>query len=242
MFNSIKENKGIPSQWKNVQVSTIYKNTGKRKRLINQRGIFLKQVLSKMYGKLNMNRAESAMNLIDKFQAGGTQNRSPADQKFLLRAAVDHSKYLNLPIYLTFYDYSQCFDSLWLSDCLLSLREIGVDDEIVSILHQMNETCEIIVKTPVGKTDEFTVNNIVQQGSVSGTALCVASIGEITQEDLGGGCQIGSTNIKALSFVDDIATACRNPRNTYTSHRNVEWFSDRKRLSLHRCYDWLLVE
>ena len=233
MLNCIKKGNEMPDQWTQVQISTMYKNKGSKKRLVNQRGIFLKQVLSKIYGKLNMNRAEPDIEKIDPFQAGGKHNRSPADQKFLLRAAVDHSKYLNLPIYITLYDYSQCFDSLWLSDCLLSLLKVGVDEEVISTLHKLNKTCNITVKTPVGMTSEFTMHSIVQQGSVSGGALCVASTAEVTQEDLGQGCQIGALNIKALAFVDDMLAANRNPRNSYISHKNIEWFSDKKRLSLN---------
>ena len=41
--------------------------------------------------------------------------RSTADQTFLLRAAVDHAIYLDQPLFVTLYDYSQCFDSLWLN-------------------------------------------------------------------------------------------------------------------------------
>ena len=61
MFNLIKAESSMPHQWTQVQISTMYKNKGPRKRLVNQRGIFLKQILSKMYGKLNMNRAAEAM-------------------------------------------------------------------------------------------------------------------------------------------------------------------------------------
>ena len=87
-----------------------------------------------------MNRAEEAMDNIDKSQAGGRKNRSTADQTYLLRAAVDHCKYLDQPLFVTLYDYSQCFDSLWLTDSLLSLIKVGVDTEIVAILRKLNET------------------------------------------------------------------------------------------------------
>ena len=99
LFNLIKADNGMPHQWTEVQISTLYKNKGKRKRIINRRGIFLKQVMSKMYGTLNMNRAKQCMKSINKCQAGGTENRSPADQTFLLRAAVDHAKYLDKPLF-----------------------------------------------------------------------------------------------------------------------------------------------
>ena len=233
MFNIIKKENEIPDQWTEVQVSTMYKNKGKKKRLVNQRGIFLKQVLSKMYGKLNMNRADKGMKSIDKCQAGGTDNRSTADQTFLLRAAVDHAKYLDQPLFLTLYDYSQCFDSLWLSDCLLSLIKVGVEKEVVSILKNLNEKCRIVVKTPVGITEEFEMPSLVQQGSVSGGALCVASLAEIFEEDLGMGFQIGDAILRALAFVDDIATLSKDHINAYVAHRSVVWFSAKKRLTLN---------
>ena len=55
------------------------------------------------------------------WQAGSRQKRSPADQTFLLRNAVNHSVYLNKPLFLTLYDFRQCFDKVWLEDSLLSL-------------------------------------------------------------------------------------------------------------------------
>ena len=76
-----------------------------------------------------------------------------------------------------------------LSDCLVSLIKVGVEKEVVSILRKLNETCNIVVKTPAGITDEFEMPSIVQQGSVSGGALCVASLAEVLKEDLGKGVQ-----------------------------------------------------
>ena len=56
MMNTMKSADIIPKQWTQVAITTIYKNKGKRKKLVNHRGIFLKQVLSKIFEKLNMNR------------------------------------------------------------------------------------------------------------------------------------------------------------------------------------------
>ena len=97
----------------------------------------------------------------------------------------------------------------------------------------MNETCNIVVKTPVGKTDEFQVKSIVQQGSVTGGMLCTASTAEITKQELGRGTQIGKSNIKALTFVDDIIGSNTTVPCTYKSHEMVVWFSLLKRLGLN---------
>ena len=54
----------------------------------------------------------------------------------------------------------------------------------------MNQTSNIIVKTPVGLiTDEFVAENTVQQGSVLGGLLCTASTAEINNDIKTGGVQ-----------------------------------------------------
>ena len=204
-----------------------------KKLLVNYRGIFLKQVLSKIFERLNMNRIEDKVDNIDPTQAGSKKNRSTADQTFLMRSAIDHSKYLNKPLYISLYDFSQCFDSLWLDDCILSLRKLGIQNEVLSILKAMNSECNIKVKTPAGTTDQFSVKNIVQQGSVAGGVLCSASTGEVNSSILTGGAQIGSFNIRCLTFVDDIATMNHTVEDTYQAHEKVVWFSQLKRLTLN---------
>ena len=83
VINSIKSAQRTPNEWANVLISTLYKNKGLRKLLLNQRGIFLKQVLSKIFEKMNMNRIADNVKKIDRTQAGSRTNRSPADQTFL---------------------------------------------------------------------------------------------------------------------------------------------------------------
>ena len=79
LFNTIKSADTTIHQWTLVMIATIYKNKGRRKELVNHRGIFLKQILSKMFEKLNMNRISKSVEKIDKSQGGSRPNRSPAD-------------------------------------------------------------------------------------------------------------------------------------------------------------------
>ena len=75
---------------------------------------------------MNLNKVQKQTDRISKFQAGSWSNRSTADQTLLLRGCIDHAKYLNMTLYFTFYDFQQCFDSMWLEDCLISLWDIGI--------------------------------------------------------------------------------------------------------------------
>ena len=111
--------------------------------------------------------------------------------------------------------------------------KLGVQNEILSLIRDINKKCNIIVKTPIGLTEEFTMENIVQQGSVCGGILCSASTGEVNSEIKLGGSQIGNCNIKCLVYVDDIITVNNTPQDVGYSHSRVTWFSEKKRLTLN---------
>ena len=102
MINYIKK-KNIPEIWDNVIIQTIYKNKGSKKKLENYRGIFITLILSKILEKLIQLRIKNKMTEYSSpFQAGGTPNRSTADNLFLLRGIIDHTIYLNTSMHLTF--------------------------------------------------------------------------------------------------------------------------------------------
>ena len=48
MFINIEENGCVPSKWNKVHIKTLYKNKGSHKELVNYRGIFLTQVITKI--------------------------------------------------------------------------------------------------------------------------------------------------------------------------------------------------
>ena len=81
---------------------------------------------------------------------------------------IDHSKYLGKELWITFYDIEKCFDSLCLEDCINCLWRCGVKDDILYLVFQLNKKGMITVRTPVGNTEPFQINNIVKQGTVLG--------------------------------------------------------------------------
>ena len=148
IFNAIRVSKNIPEQWNNVLISLIYKNKGSKKELVNYRGIFLTVIVSKVFESLLKKRISDELSKVDLHQAGSRTNRSPADNTFLLRGCIDHQKYLGGSLYITAYDFEQAFDSLWLQDCILSLKSLNVPDYILQLIHNLNKEANVIVKTP----------------------------------------------------------------------------------------------
>ena len=66
---------------------------------------------------------------ISKFQNGGMKGKGVVEGLFILRARVNHGKYLNKELLITFYDIEKRSDSLWLEDCINSLWDLGVKDD-----------------------------------------------------------------------------------------------------------------
>ena len=51
------------------------------------------------------------------------------------------------PIDIQIFDYKQCFDSLWLQECMNDLYTAGLDDDKFALLYNVNKTVNIAVKT-----------------------------------------------------------------------------------------------
>ena len=229
IYNTIRVSKHIPEQWNNVLISLIYKNKGSRKELVNYRGIFLTVIVSKVFESLLKKRMSAELKRVNLKQAGSRTNRSPADNTFLLRGCIDHQKYLGGCIYITAYDFEQAFDSLWLQDCILSLKSLNVPDYILQLIHNLNQEANVVVKTPHGRTESLTVNDIVKQGGVLGSPMCSASTAEHCETNKG--ICVGTLIISSLAFVDDMLDVSLTWDDAHKAHENSVTFSFRKKMS-----------
>ena len=133
-------------------------------------------ILSKLLKKLIQIRIKDKIaNYSSPFQAGSRQNRSSADDLFLIGSIIDHSLYLKKVIHFTLYDFKQCFDSLWLKESMPVLWEAGVNNELFTLIYALNMKSNITVLTPYGPTEEFSVKDTVKQGACNGPILCSTS-------------------------------------------------------------------
>ena len=86
------------------------------------------------------------------------------------------------PIDIQIYDYKQCFDSLWLAECMNDMFNGGLQDEKFNLLFNTNSLVNIVVKTPVGKTESRSIQDAVIQGDVFGPMLCSKQVDLIGKE------------------------------------------------------------
>ena len=99
------------------------------------------------------------------------KSKGVVDGLFILRATVNHAKYLNKELLTTFYDIEKCFDSLWLKDCINSLWDLEVKDDTRFLIYLMNTKASVTIKTLMGDTCPLILLNLVKQETVLGPLL-----------------------------------------------------------------------
>ena len=115
MANSMKRMKSVPVNWSKMCIQTLKMKTGSTRKLSSYRRIFLAPVLSIIFEKLLKNIITPHLEEnITQFQTGCVKGKGVADNLFILRGMIDHSKYLGIrkELWITFYDIEKCFDSL----------------------------------------------------------------------------------------------------------------------------------
>ena len=137
-----------------------------------QRGIFISNIVSKVYEKVKKLQNENALTKMSQMQMGGRKNHSMIHNIIIVSAIIAENKKMKVPTYLYFADAEKCFDKLWLKDCIVELSYLGVPVEDLEMLYQLNKEAIVQIKTPVGSTKDFTIKEIVRQGTVFGPLFC----------------------------------------------------------------------
>ena len=211
LMNKIKSENYIPDFIRNADVTTIYKGKGDKFNLENDRGIFLvttfRSILMKLiycdkYSTIDENMSDS--------QVGGRKGRNVRNHVWVLHGIIADvlSRKQKHAIDIQIFDYKQCFDSLWLQECLSDLYTSGVQDDKLALLYNINKNVRIAVKTPVGKTTRSNIYNCIIQGDVFGPILCSNQVDTFGKECLEENkynytykCEV---EIPPLSMIDDL--------------------------------------
>ena len=244
MFNKIKEKNCIPDFMRQADIVAIYKKKGDKSDLNNDRGIFLvsifRSILMKLiyidtYPTIDKNMSDS--------QVGARKNKNVRNHSWIVNGVISdvlHSK-KKVPIDLQIFDYKQCFDSLWLEECVSDLYDSGVKDDNLALLYNVNSHVKIAVKTPVGKTKRESIFNVITQGDVFGPILCSNQVDTFGKECLEEEKYVysykGSVDIPPLGMVDDLIciTECGHKTAMMNSYINFKTNSKKLQFGVSKC-------
>ena len=187
IVNKIKEENYIPDFVRLADISTIYKGKGSKKDLINERGIFVVSIIRSILMRLIY---EDYYSIIDKSmsdsQIGARKRKNVRNHLWIVHGIISDvlSSKTKKPVDIQILDYKQCFDSLWLKECMNDFYSAGVQDDKFALLYNINSNVNIAVKTPVGKTITESITNVITQGDVFSPIFCSKQVDTIDQECL----------------------------------------------------------
>ena len=206
-FNRIETERKTPKQWREVMIKTISK-PGSVLDMNNKRGLFITEVVSKIYEKILKNRnGDNINNHISEFQTGGKKGTATIDNHIVLSEIIRKNRKMGRKTYIVYGDAVKCFDKLWLKDSLVELFNAGCSPQDIQMMYLLNEDTEVTVVTPSGTTEKIKVGEVVKQGTVLGPTLCCVVTDQVNcigEEQTG---SIGNERIGILVFVDDVMSA-----------------------------------
>ena len=130
--------------------------------------------------------------------------------------------------------FKQCFDSLWLKECLNDVYEAGLNDDKFALLYNANSSVEIAIKTPVGKTNRENIKDTIIQGDVIAPILCSKQVDifgkECMEKSIYTYFYRGVVEIPPLSMVDDVLTISECGYKTSMIHGYMKMKTDAKKL------------
>ena len=117
-------------------------------------------------------------------QVGGRKGKSVRNHLWILNGVICDvlSSKKKTPIDLLIFDSKQCFDTLWVQECMNDIFKGGIQDDRFALLYNVNKQVNMAVKTPVGKTERGVITNAIIQGDVFGPMFCGIQVDEIGKE------------------------------------------------------------
>ena len=181
LFNRIKTENQIPKQRQLTTVESIQKGGVKESIQENQRGIFLVNIVSKIYESALKIQNENKNENMSQMQTAGRKQRSTVDNLIIVNSIIENQRQNNNKTYLFFADAKKCFDKLWLKDQLTEIYNLGYSPGTIRSLHEINKTSNIVVDTPVGKTPSITEEELVKQGTIFDPIMCCGSTSKVNE-------------------------------------------------------------
>ena len=218
-LNRIAMSKNIPRQWKQGQISRLYKGKGRRGKCSNERGITRSSNIGKVFERVLNARTTQEINITEN-QAGGQKGKATSDHILLLKEAVGEIRRRKKPVYMAFLDVTKAYDKAWRDAIMYVMHKEGLTSPEWEVIRKMNEDITATIMTKYGMTREIKIKDSIRHGgvlSVAQYALLMDEINkEITENKLGTFIPSLEENIGCLLWIDDAVLISPDPEELQT--------------------------
>ena len=140
MLNRIKAEFSIPELMELVNIISIYKGKGEKNDLQSDRGIFILNIIRSIMMKLIYNQEYETIdsNMSDS-NIGARKDKNIRNHIFILNGIINEAiKSKKKAVDIQILDYRQCFDSMWLEECINDLYDSGVQNPNLALIYEAN--------------------------------------------------------------------------------------------------------
>jgi hypothetical protein len=212
LFNECLQQNRIPTGFADSKTILMFKK-GDPHLISNYRPISLLSTIYKTFSRVLTNRLESILDSAQPVeQAGFRRGFSTADHIQTLNELLNKCREFHLPIYMLFIDFKMAFDSVEYNALFEALRQQGIPEQAIHLLHAINAGSQSTVHIGFEKT-KIEVKRGVRQGDVASPKFFSAGLqkafDDLDWEDKG--IEIDGNRLSHLRFADDIVLISNDP-------------------------------
>ena len=209
MLRGIKSELVLPEFMHLAYIVAVYKGKGGRMELSSERGIFIVNLFRSILMKLvYQDKYDTVDNSMSDSNVGARKKKNIRNHIFVINGIINEAIKNEKDIDIQILDYRQCFDGMWLDECINDLYEAGITDDSLALIYEANKNNQVAVKTPFGLTNRECVNKIVLQGEVFGPLQCSVQVDSFGKECLLENKHLyyyrGKVGVSPLAMVDDL--------------------------------------
>ena len=155
MFNKMKEENYFPEFTKIKNISALYKGSGSKQSLENQRGIIIGLVFNNIIMDMMYNDYYKTVdNEMSDSNLGSRRNKNVRNHTWVIHGIMNEAlRTKNGEVDLLIQDFRQCFDSLSVDTVINHLYDSGIKDNKLNLIDKADRSSYIKVNTPVGSTE-----------------------------------------------------------------------------------------
>ena len=126
----------------------------------NQRGLFLMNMVAKVYEKVKKRQNEKIHSNISQMQTAGRKQRSTIDNILIVSSIIEKRRQKKQNTYLMCADAVKCFDKLWLKDSLIEMKELGYGSNDIKIVYEMYKKTDIKIEIPFREIGSMEIQEV----------------------------------------------------------------------------------
>ena len=212
----------------------------------NYRGITLLTTLNKLFETLLWGRMEKwwwNSGIVSRFQGACRKGQSCVHTALLLQETVSDALDAGRRVFVSYFDVSKAFDSVWTNGLFYQLHQNGVQGKIWRLMYRayIGFNCRVRIGDSMSQWYPMTVG--IHQGGILSLIKYISFINSLLEEIEASklGCSVSGIPSTPAGYADDLATASLSKWQSDKVHNIVHGHSKRWRYKLNAKKSAVLV-